>query len=129
MGSEQEIVEVLRGITAAWRAGRLEDLRAFYRPDVVFVQPGLAVRLSGVEACLGSYRDFLSAATVHEYAEDEPTIDVFDRVAVATVRFTIDYELKSGRFHETGHDVLVLARDEADWRVQWRTLLPDAPPA
>jgi ketosteroid isomerase-like protein len=129
MEPRPEIEGVLRGITAAWRAGRLKDLPAFYRPDVVFSQPAAGARLTGVEACVGSYRDFLATATVHAYEEEAPAVDVFGNTAVATVRFTIDYELASGRFQESGHDLVVLVRDEAGLRVQWRTLLSDAPPA
>ena len=121
------IRETVRGITAAWREGRLDDLSRFYRPDVVFVQPGLKARVEGREACVQSYRDFLAIATVHGYVEDEPLIDAFGETAVAATRFEIDYELATGRYREAGHDVLVLTRDEGEWRVAWRTLVPEPP--
>jgi uncharacterized protein (TIGR02246 family) len=123
------IREVVRGITSAWREGRIDDLHRFYRPDVVFVQPGFGARLEGREGCVESYRKFLSQAVVHEYAEEEPAVDVVGDTAVAVTRFAIDYELESGRYRETGHDVLVLARDTESWRVAWRTLVPDPPSA
>lgn len=129
MTEESRIRDVIRGITAAWRGGRIDDLERFYRPDVVFVQPGLGGRLEGREACVESYRQFLAVATVHDYAEEEPVIDRFGEVAVGTTRFEIDYELDGARHRESGHDVLVLARDAYGWRVAWRTLLPERAPA
>jgi ketosteroid isomerase-like protein len=121
------IKEMVRGITASWRYGRFDDLHRFYRPDVVFVHPGFGGRVEGREACVASYREFLATATVHEYAEDEPAINVFGDTAVAVTRFTIDYELQGARHHEKGHDVLILTRDTDGWRVAWRTLVPEPP--
>ncbi len=122
------IRKILRGVTAAWREGRLEVLEGLLAADVVYVQPGLEERLRGVPACIESYRQFLDAATVHDYREEEPSIDVSGDVAVATVPFAIDYEIESGRFRESGHDLIVLARRNGTWRVQWRTLIPGATP-
>ena len=123
------IRETVRGITAAWREGRLDDLSRFYRPDVVFVQPGLKARVEGREACVQSYREFLAMAIVHGYVEDEPLIDSFGETAIAATRFEIDYELATGRYQEAGQDVLVLTRDEDGWRVAWRTLISEPPAA
>jgi ketosteroid isomerase-like protein len=121
------IKEMVRGITAAWRDGRLDDLHRFYRTDVVFVHPGFGGRVEGGDPCVASYREFLATATVHEYHEGEPTIDIFDDAAVAVTSFTIDYELQGARHHEKGHDVLILTRNEGGWRVAWRTLVPEPP--
>lgn len=125
----QAIRDTLRGITAAWRGGRVDELHRFYRPDVVFAQPGFGGRLEGREVCVESYREFLNVATVHDYAEDEPVIDLLGDVAVGTIRFEVDYELEGVRHRETGHDVLVLVRDGDSWRVAWRTLVPGPAPA
>ena len=127
MTEETRIREVVRGITAAWREGRIGDLHRFYRPDVVFVQPGFSARLEGRDACVDSYREFLSVAVVHDYAEEEPAIDVLGDAAVVNTRYEVDYELEAARHRETGHDVLVLVRDESGWRVAWRTLVPGPP--
>ena len=127
MNDTDRIKQTVSGITAAWRQGRIDALSRFYRPDVVFVQPGFGGRVEGREACVESYRDFLTAATVHDYAEDAPRVDVFGDTAIAVTHFEIDYQLEDKRHRETGHDMLVLVREEGEWRVAWRTLLPSAP--
>jgi hypothetical protein len=127
MGAEERVRQTLRGLTAAWRDGRLEDVPPYFRANVVFVQPGFGEGVQGRDACLETYRQFLALATIHGYQEDEPVIHVFDDTAVATIRFEIDYELESGRFQETGHDIVVLKRDGGTWLVAWRTLVPGPP--
>ncbi len=82
-------------------------------------------RLSlGRDACVESYRQFVTAAKVEEYGEGEPTIDVFGAAAVVVYPFTIRYELNQHTYSETGSDCLVLERGgAAGWVVVWRQLV------
>lgn len=124
MTDETAVREVVAAISAAWRESRLDDLADLLHPEVVFVAPGFADRLEGREACVDSYRAFLSGSTILEYEEGDPAIHVVADTAVSTARYRIAWEAGGVTDRETGHEVLVLARDAAGWRVVWRTLAP-----
>lgn len=125
MNDRDAVLEALRGITASWRSRRFEDLESYLRPDVIYIAPGFAARLDGRDACIASYRDFLDAATVHEYIESDAVVDLFGDSAVATYRYDIDYSLGGDRYRESGRDVFVFTRVEKGWRAAWRILVPE----
>jgi ketosteroid isomerase-like protein len=115
---------ILAGIAAAWRGGRFEDLRAYFSEDMVIVPPGFASRVEGREACLASYRDFVNYATITEYRESEPTIDVRGEAAVATFGWEMAWEVGGRPSRESGHDLFVFAREDGRWLAVYRTLIP-----
>jgi len=120
----EAIRQALRGITAAWREGRPEDLRAFFHEDIVTVLPGLQVRVAGREPCVQSYRDFLAAATVQDYREAEPAVDVWGDTAVTTCRWEMAWEMNGQPCREAGHELFVFTRTAGRWLAVWRTLVP-----
>jgi ketosteroid isomerase-like protein len=124
----QPIREVLAALTKAWRSGRTQDIRRLLHPSVVFVLPGFSARAEGPVACIATYDEFLAAALVLRYDEEEAAVDVFGETAVATFRWEMAWEMGGQRSEEGGHDVYVLLRQEGRWLIAWRTLLP-APPS
>ena len=127
MSEHERVRETLDAINAAWREGRLDELDDLLRPDVIYVAPGFSARLEGRDACIASYRDFLAAAEVHDYAADPPTVELFGNTAIATYRFEIDYSVAGQRSRESGHDLFVFTRDDGRWRAAWRTLIAVSP--
>jgi ketosteroid isomerase-like protein len=119
-----EIIGTIARINRAWRTGRVEEMVEAFHDDVVVVQPGFGTRVSGREACVGSYAEFAAAARVHAYDESEHAVDVWGDTAVATYRFRIEYEIEGKTYLETGQDLLVFIRTSDGWRVVWRTLAP-----
>ena len=119
----QPIRAVLAALTTAWRTGHTQDIAALLHPRVVFVRPGFAGRAEGWAACVATYEDFLAAALVLRYEEQELAVDVFDTTAVATLRWEMAWEMGGQRSEGTGHDVYVLARVHDKWLITWRTLL------
>jgi predicted enzyme related to lactoylglutathione lyase len=119
-----EIRLLLGRITAAWRQGRTEDLRDCFHEGMVIAPPGFRGRVEGRDACVRSYADFLAHATVREFKEAEPAIDVCGDTAVATCPWEMEWEAGGEVRRETGHDVFVLARREGKWLAVWRTVAP-----
>ena len=119
-----EIIATIGRINRAWRTGRVEEMVDAFHDDVVVVQPGFGTRVSGREACVGSYAEFAAAARVLAYDESEHAVDVWGDTAVATYRFRIEYEIEGKSYLEAGHDLLVFIRASDGWRVVWRTLAP-----
>ncbi len=128
-GDHAAIRELLKSLTAAWRSGDAEALRPLYHARALMMSPDFKQRVEGREACVQSYVDFVGQAAIHAYSESEPRIDVWDATAVATYAVEIDYEIASGRYKETAHDVLVLGKAGGSWRIVYRTLIAGAAPA
>jgi uncharacterized protein (TIGR02246 family) len=118
---------VLASLTQAWRTGRTKDIAALLHPKVVFVRPGFSGRSVGPSDCVATYDEFLAAALVLRYEEEELAVDVFGTTAVATLRWEMMWEMGGQRSEEAGHDVYVLAKVDGGWLIAWRTLL-SAPP-
>lgn len=123
-GHREQIRRVLERINDAWLEGRSEELGEYLHPDIAIVSPDLRRLGEGSEACVKSYHDFASRATVNGFTMSDPVIDLWRDTAVAVYSFDIDYEM-SGRSHrESGRDLYVFTRDGGKWRAAWRMLTP-----
>lgn len=114
------IRQIIKNINQAWLTERFEELEQYFHPDIVFVPPKFAGRVEGRAACIDSFRDFTAQASVREFRDGEPTIDVTGRAAVATYPFHMLYELAGESYREDGYDTFVLGKDESGWRAIWR---------
>jgi ketosteroid isomerase-like protein len=113
--------QVVEAWNRCWLEGRLQDLRAFLHPDVVFTGPRFEPLARGADACAQSYSDFLARAIVHDFSAADYAVDVADHVAVVTYRWTIDYETGDARRRESGQDLVVFVPRDDRWLVAWRT--------
>jgi ketosteroid isomerase-like protein len=116
----KDLQDFVRRLDAAWLNRRFEELEHYFHPDVVVVAPDLTTRVAGREACIASYRDFMTTARVHSFDSRPAQVDLASSTAVAVTPYEIDYELSTGRWRGTGKEVLVLERDGNDWLVVWR---------
>ena len=123
MNAKEEIQALLVRLTAAWRQQRFDELAALFDPAVVFVPPHPAPRIIGREACIDSYRQFISAVQVLAYEEDPPTIDIWDQTAVATCPWRMRWVREGQVETEAGQDVHVLIRNHGPWSIAWRTMI------
>lgn len=115
--------EVVSRLNEAWPARRWDELLDVLDPDVVVAPTDGGPRVIGRAAVIDSYRDFLDQAVLHDFEMGRAAIDVFGNTAVAVCPYTVDYEIESGRWRESGRDVLVLRCAGATWSVVWRTVL------
>jgi ketosteroid isomerase-like protein len=120
------IAAIVRHINESWRARRYDDIGSHLADDVVLAPPGSSMRVAGREAYVQSYRDYDAAAFTETFTPDEPQIDVMGDVAVATCPFSIVYRLEGVTYKERGRDLLVFARQQAGWRVVWRSMQTEA---
>ena len=126
-GSYQEqIRSLLSRLNEAWLRGDTERLNECFHDDVVVRGPDFQEMARGREPCVKSYGDFIRLATVREFKASQPAIDLFDNMAVATCPWEISYRLNDQEYHESGHDLLLLVREEGGWLVAWRAVLPSA---
>ncbi len=118
-----ELRKIVASINAAWLAGRFDELREYFHPDVVLARPGFAQRTAGREPMIDSYRDFAREATIHAFTAGETHVDHAGDSAVTTTPWTIDYSFGGQRSVESGWDLLVFGRQEGRWQVVWRTVV------
>ena len=119
-----DLQQFVTKLNQCWLEQRYEDLSAYFHSDVVMLLPGGATPQVGVVAMIESYRQFGSSATVHQF--DTTGIEIYERgpVAMCHLHFSIDYEVESGRFQESGLDVYAIDVSGQDPRIVWRTQLP-----
>lgn len=121
--AKSTVARFVRDLNEAWLAGRIEDLYPFFHERVIVVPPGSAEGLVGRNAMVASYRQFAEQATIRRFEELGLGVDVFDKTAIATVRFAIVYELGGQVFDEFGTDLLVMVHGDQGWQIVWRTQL------
>ncbi len=120
----------LAKMSDAWRSRRYDELNAFFDEDAVLVPPGMSGRIAGRDAIVDSYREFMERASLLEYSEDTPVIDVWGDVAVASYRWRMRWSGGGEATRAAGCDIFVLRRaaDAAGaeaWRAVWRTMTLD----
>ncbi|HUP64095.1 MAG TPA: nuclear transport factor 2 family protein [Thermoanaerobaculia bacterium] len=126
---EEAIREIIEKINESWLAGRYEEIGRNIDQDVVVAPPGSPARIAGRDAYVASYREYDEMARTHEFRMETSQVDVIGDVAVAITPFLVDYEMTAGRHRESGREILVFRRSGGEWRVVWRTMQTDPPPA
>ena len=118
--SKKEIDAIIKKINLSWVKGHPENLHE----NMMIVSPELKVMGKGKEACIKSYSDFISQATVTEYSEAEPEIYVFGNTAIASYKYDIAWETNGQSFKESGRDLFVFTHADGKWLAVWRKLIP-----
>lgn len=122
--SEQEAVwEVMQKINQAWVHNRPGEMESHLHPDMVIITSDVEYRADGRDACIDSYKDFCKRATIREYKEEKPNVDIFDDQAVVIYQFDISYDLEGEVHRDRGSDIFVFRREKDQWLAIWRTLV------
>lgn len=119
-----EIKDLIAKINGAWLAGRPAEMAAYFHDQIVIAQPGFAAHAHGKDVCIASYEKFVAAVTIANYHEHDHVVNVWGDTAVASYAFDISYEIETDPYRDTGRDVLVFAKVNGQWKVVWRTLIP-----
>ena len=122
--AQEEIRQILKKINEAWVNGNPEKLQEYFHEDMVIAQLGFGRVGTGRQACVQSYKDFISRAVVLDVRESDHTVDVWGDTAVASYRFELDYEMNREKHHDEGWDVFVFNRHKGIWHAVWRTIIP-----
>ena len=106
----------------SWLAGRFDELKDFFHPDVVLVHPKFSQRTVGRDSLVASYVDFSKQATIESFEADEAQADVTGDIAVTVCPWRMKYTFENSSFDESGWDLLVWNRRDGRWVVVWRTV-------
>lgn len=119
---QQSIRMLLKNINEAWMKGNPENMNEYFHEEVMFVGQDFQELGKGREACIRSYKDFTSNATVHEFKVSDPHINIWENTAVAAYQFEIVYEMSGENYREEGWDTFVFSRKENRWMAVWRRM-------
>jgi ketosteroid isomerase-like protein len=122
---DEDLVELTKAMDRCWIERRFDDLRAYIDNDVVMVAPGGRQRMNGLAAAIDSYRAFMERSSVERYETRDHQVAVGGDAAVVEYGWTMVWESGGTRHDGKGREVLVLSRRHGDWKVIWRTQLPD----
>lgn len=124
------VARTLAGLSAAWRNRRYDELAAAFDERIVMALPGFSGRVEGRDALVASYREFMERATLTHYAEEQATIDIWGRTAVATYRWEMRWVVDSVPNQAAGSEMFIFAQPAGgtgEWRAVWRTVAFDQP--
>jgi len=114
--------EVVRAINDHWAAKRYDEIGRLVLDEAVIAVPGFGSRICGRGEYVRSYRTYDETVETREFLAEDAEVDVMGDVAVAVSRFRVVYVIGKETHRETGHDILVLSRSNAGWKVAWRTM-------
>jgi len=101
-----------------------EALEPLFHDEAVIIPPGFSTHAKGKEVCLKSYEDGCVQMTFEKLEASEERVDVYDSTAVASYKYDCIWDYKGKRFEDSGHEVLVCVKEDSDWKIAWRTLIP-----
>ena len=118
-----EIRQLVKSINQTWLKGRPEELKAYFHPDIQFVNQNIETMGSGRRVCIESYQDFLKQAVILKYQESDPQVQVWGNSALARYTFQIEYEMAGKMFADSGVDLFLFTNQESRWLAVWRLML------
>jgi len=118
-----EINRIIKSMNKAWLAGDFSRFRDFLHENIVIVMPDMKRIGIGIKPCIKSYKEFVTRSHIFSFKEKSINVDAFDKTAVATFEYTIDYEVDKRRNQEHGKEILVFSKDPDKWQLIWRMIV------
>lgn len=123
--STQAARQFLIDLNECWQQGDLAAIAGFYHPDVVLLPPDLGMPILGRDAVVGSYRDFLDAATLNHFQITSLEVFPFETnghpaTYAAHLAFDVTYTLGEEVFVEKGLEVYTLSGQDGQMKILWR---------
>ena len=112
---ETEVWRTVQALNRTWTEGNVDDLEAFFHPDIVVVTPTERERLEGREACVAAWRRFVNAATIRIWKEIDPAVRVHGDAAVVTYYYELSCEIEGREVSMAGRDMFFLVREDGRW--------------
>ncbi|SMO45344.1 YybH family protein [Fodinibius sediminis] len=119
----KEIERLVEHLSEDWIDGKLEAMEPYFHQRAVMVEPGTGNRITGADAVIERYRDFIEEADISSFKITEMFVDFFETTAVAFFTYRIKYQVESTNYDETNAEILVFRQHEEEWQIVWRTQL------
>ena len=122
---ETAIQEVITTINRTCKEGSgFDRLQPLFHEEVVIVQPHLKGQAKGRDICLQSYSDACSQMTFEKLDASDMQIEVFGDTAVVRYKYDCIWHYQNKRFEDDGHEIQVFLKEQDQWQMAWRTIMP-----
>jgi len=119
-----DLIAFVDQMDRCWVERRFSDLARYLASVVVFVAPGGAHRMHGIDAAVASYCEFMTRSTIQEFKTSGHVVTQRGPTAVIEYRWEMTWD-EQGVAHEAkGREILVVNMTDGGPRVIWRTQLP-----
>jgi hypothetical protein len=124
--AQQDVWQIVRQINASWVEGQPERLHEHFHDRMTIFGTSGHRYGAGKLACIESYRSFIDSAQITRFEETDPSIEVYETVAIVSYRFEIKYAMGGKTHQDSGRDTFVLERVGGKWLAVWRQLADHA---
>jgi general stress protein 26 len=122
---KDKIRQIIQTIYHTCKEGKdFDRLNPYLHDEVVMVPPGMSAHAQSRDTCLRRYEDACSQMNIHKLDTSDEHIDIYGHAAVAYFKYACIWEFQGKKFDDTGHEILVFVRNDNDWQMAWRTLIP-----
>jgi hypothetical protein len=112
--------EIVRRCNNAWQQRDWQTLTSCYHPEAVLLPPDAGEPISGRDAIIATYQEFMEAAAIGEFRITELASYDFTHAHVVHMRFELEYQLDSQTLKDIGLEVYVLEGDDSN-AIVWRS--------
>lgn len=110
--------EIVRHCNDAWQQRDWQALVACYHPEAILLPPDAGEPISGRDAIIATYQEFMEVAHIEEFQVIELTSHDFAHTHIVHMRFELEYQLESQTLKDIGLEVYVLEDASIIWRSQ-----------
>lgn len=122
--TEKDIKNVLQNINKSWAQGHPKDLERYFHNDMVIQGPGFQGAIKGKSNCGKHYEDFLAHTNIKNYKDSEYVVNIWDKTAVASYKFDIEFETDGEIRKESGYELYTFLKEADVWKAVWNTIVP-----
>lgn len=122
--AEKDIENAVREINKSWTQGQLNELEKYFHSDMVIQGPGFQSSIKGNRNCVKHYEDFSTHTRIKNYTDSDYIVNVWDKTAVASYKFDIEFESDGEIRKESGREVYTFLREGDAWKAVWNTIVP-----
>ena len=119
----KEIERIIEHLFEYWMTKQFDKIEQFIHNHAVMIESGTHNRLSGMNALIEKYRDFVEDAEVFDYSIPSLQVDIIDNTAITYLNYRLKYRVKNTRYDEMNDEILVFRQKDRDWKIIWRTQL------
>ncbi|OHB78437.1 MAG: hypothetical protein A2Z25_12650 [Planctomycetes bacterium RBG_16_55_9] len=125
--AKTQLLRIVGTINETCRKGEgFDELARFFHDAAAIATRGFMIHVRGSDACLRYYEDACSQMRFQKFDTSDEQVDTFGSTAVLSYRYDAVWEHQGKKHEMEGREVFVFVQDGRDWKVAWRTLIPES---
>lgn len=122
---EHALWKMVERINNAWINNQPELLMEIFHENMSISGPDFLPVSIGREACIKSYKDFISQASYRDFTYNNPRIDIFDKTAIVSYYYELIITMDDFDDVYKGKDVFIFIRADDRWLAIWRIAISE----